>query len=71
MREVNPAVRICQIDPIIHVVPKSDSDEDVRKAEAYRGSQFEAWDMTLGRTQPELGGREDLIDVIGVDYYHP
>ena len=69
MREVNPAVRICQIDPIIHVVPKSDSDEDVRKAEAYRGSQFEAWDMILGRTQPELGGREDLIDVIGVNYY--
>ena len=69
MREVNPAIRICQIDPIIHVVPKSDSDEDVRKAEAYRGSQFEAWDMILGRTQPELGGREDLIDVIGVNYY--
>ena len=69
MREVNPAIRICQIDPIIHVVPKSDSDEDAKNAEAYRGSQFEAWDMILGRTQPELGGREDLIDVIGVNYY--
>ena len=69
MREVNPSICICQIDPIINVVPKSDSDEDVANAEAYRGSQFEAWDMILGRTQPELGGREDLIDVIGVNYY--
>ena len=69
MREVNPAIRMCQIDPIINVVPRSSSDEDVTKAEAYRHSQFEAWDMILGRIQPELGGREDLIDVIGVNYY--
>ena len=25
--------------------------------------------MILGRAQPELGGREDFIDVIGVNYY--
>ncbi|MEN3338398.1 MAG: hypothetical protein V7647_2074 [Acidobacteriota bacterium] len=69
MRTVNPAVRIFQIDPIINVVPRSSRAEDVRNAEQYRLSQFEAWDMILGRTQPELGGREDLIDVIGVNYY--
>jgi beta-glucosidase/6-phospho-beta-glucosidase/beta-galactosidase len=69
MREVNPRIRICQIDPIINVVPKSAADDDVRNAEAYRRSQFEAWDMITGRVQPELGGRGDLIDVIGVNYY--
>ena len=25
--------------------------------------------MILGRVRPELGGREDLIDIIGVNYY--
>ena len=25
--------------------------------------------MIMGRAQPELGGRDDLIDVIGVNYY--
>jgi beta-glucosidase/6-phospho-beta-glucosidase/beta-galactosidase len=69
MREINPAIRICQVDPIINVVPRTQSAEDVHNAEAYRMSQFEAWDMLLGRAQPELGGREDTIDAIGVNYY--
>lgn len=69
MRAVNPAIRICQIDPIINVVPGSGSDDDIRHAADYRESQYQAWDMILGRVQPELGGREDLIDVIGVNYY--
>jgi beta-glucosidase/6-phospho-beta-glucosidase/beta-galactosidase len=69
MRRVNPAIRFFQIDPIINVVPRSDSPEDVRNAENYRLSQFEAWDMITGRAHPELGGRDDLIDVIGVNYY--
>jgi beta-glucosidase/6-phospho-beta-glucosidase/beta-galactosidase len=69
MREVNPAIRILQIDPIINVVPASPAPEDVRRAEEYRQSQFEACDMLLGRAQPELGGGEELIDIIGVNYY--
>jgi beta-glucosidase/6-phospho-beta-glucosidase/beta-galactosidase len=69
MREVNPAIRIFQIDPMINVVPRGPDEPDVRHAEEYRQSQFQAWDMILGRTCPELGGRDDLIDVIGVNYY--
>jgi beta-glucosidase/6-phospho-beta-glucosidase/beta-galactosidase len=69
MREANPAVRIAQIDPIINVVAASAEEEDVRNADAYRHSQFEAWDMILGRAQPELGGAEHLIDIVGVNYY--
>ena len=30
---------------------------------------FEAWDMLSGRVQPELGGDERYLDVIGVNYY--
>ena len=30
---------------------------------------FEAWDMLTGRAQPELGGKEKYLDVIGVNYY--
>jgi beta-glucosidase/6-phospho-beta-glucosidase/beta-galactosidase len=69
MREVNPAIRFAQIDPIMNVVPRSQREADVTNAERYRQSQFEAWDMITGRSQPELGGRDDLIDVIGVNYY--
>src|SRR4029079_13261359 len=62
-------VRLFQIDPIINVVPRSRRADDVAAAENYRRSQFIAWDMILGRVEPELGGRDDLIDVIGVNYY--
>ena len=69
MRDVNPSIRICQVDPIINVVPRSDRQEDRNNAERYRQSQFAAWDMIMGRAEPELGGSDDLVDVIGVNYY--
>jgi len=69
MREVNPAVRVFQIDPMINVLPKSSRPDDIDGAEQYRLSQFTAWDMILGRVHPEFGGSEALIDVIGTNYY--
>jgi hypothetical protein len=69
MRRINPNVRTFQVDPMINIVPRSSRAQDVADAENYRGSQFVAWDMILGRVEPELGGRDDLIDVIGVNYY--
>ncbi len=69
MRAVNPAITVVQVDPMINIVGRTRSPEDVRAAEGYRQSQFVAWDMLLGRAHPELGGREALIDVIGVNYY--
>jgi beta-glucosidase/6-phospho-beta-glucosidase/beta-galactosidase len=69
VRRVNPRVVIYQIDPIINVVARSDTPEDVALAEAYRQSQFAAWDMVLGRREPELGGYEGCIDIVGVNYY--
>ena len=41
-----------------------------KAAEAYRLSQYEAWDMLGGRRQPELGGAEKYLDIIGVNFYH-
>jgi len=64
IREINPAVKIFQIDPMINVVPKSQVRQDVEGAERYRQSQYRAWDTILGREEPELGGREDLVDAI-------
>ena len=69
IRSVNGQARLFQIDPIIHVVPRSDGPEDRAHAEAYRQSQFAAWDMIAGRVEPELGGSERNLDVIGVNYY--
>jgi len=69
MRAVNPRVTVFQIDPIIHIVPRTADGEDVTRADAHRRSQFAAWDMLLGRAEPELGGNDAAFDVLGVNYY--
>jgi beta-glucosidase/6-phospho-beta-glucosidase/beta-galactosidase len=69
MREVNPAIRIVHTEPMINVVPHPNRPEDAGPAEAHRQAQYAALDMLAGRARPELGGREDYLDVIGVNYY--
>ena len=69
VREVDPAARICHAEPIIHIAVDPDHPEEAPAAEAYRQSQFQAWDMIGGRLCPELGGRADYLDLLGVNYY--
>ncbi len=69
IRSEHPDARFVQIDPIIHVVADPKHPEEQEAAEAYRSSQFQAWDMLAGRLCPELGGSEDFLDVIGVNFY--
>ena len=70
MRSVNPATRIACAEPLIHVLPTDDSAEAIARAAMHNASQFEAIDMLLGRTAPELGGHARAIDVIGLNYYY-
>lgn len=68
--DVDQRTRIAQIDPMINVLPmEADDLEQARAAEAYRLSQFEAWDMLAGRVKPELGGGAKYLDIIGGNYY--
>ncbi|MFN6965056.1 MAG: beta-glucosidase [Pyrinomonadaceae bacterium] len=70
IRSVAPDSVIMLTDPAIHVVAGRDATPQRRReAENYRRAQFEAFDMVLGRTHPELGGSDDMIDVIGLNYY--
>jgi beta-glucosidase/6-phospho-beta-glucosidase/beta-galactosidase len=67
--EVDHSARIFHAEPIIHIAIDPDYPEEAPAAEAYRQSQFQAWDMISGRFWPELGGRPEYLDVIGVNYY--
>ena len=69
MRQINRRIKIFHIDPMINVLASNRSPENIAAANAYHRSQFEAYDMIAGRQSPELGGQEDLIDVVGVNYY--
>ena len=69
MRQVNPDMRIVHTEPIINVVPDPRRPQDAAAAEGHRQAQYAALDMIAGRTRPELGGREDYLGVLGVNYY--
>jgi beta-glucosidase/6-phospho-beta-glucosidase/beta-galactosidase len=69
MRSAEPDCSFIWAEPLIHIAPRDHSREEKKRAEAYRQSQFEAYDLLMGRTEPELGGRPDFIDVIGLNFY--
>lgn len=62
-------VRLISAEPVIHIVGDPAIPGDEREAESYRLSQFEAWDMLKGSSAPELGGRPEYLDIVGVNFY--
>jgi beta-glucosidase/6-phospho-beta-glucosidase/beta-galactosidase len=69
IREVDPEARIVSVEPLIHTVPPRGSS-DGHAAALQNDSQWEAWEMIAGRREPELGGHERYLDVVGVNFYH-
>jgi hypothetical protein len=66
---VDRRARIAHSDPIINVISGSDEPRHREAAHGYHCSQFEARDMLAGRLAPELGGRPEYLDVVGVNFY--
>ena len=69
MRAVEPGCRFIWAEPLIHVAARPDRPDQAGEAEAKRRSQFEAYDMLTGRSDADLGGSPDVIDLLGVNFY--
>ncbi|MFL6550951.1 MAG: beta-glucosidase [Povalibacter sp.] len=69
IRSVDPRARFSVVEPLIHVAAGSDHKSDLDSAEDYRRSQFEVHDMITGAQFPELGGRPDCLDLVGLNFY--
>jgi hypothetical protein len=69
MRAADSGCRFLWAEPLIHVAPHNHSKKEREGAERMRVSQFEAYDMLLGRIEPELGGSADMVDMIGLNFY--
>jgi hypothetical protein len=67
IREAALGARIMTAEPVIHIA--SPSGADPGPARAHLEAQFQAWEMLTGKLAPELGGKPDLLDVVGVNYY--
>ena len=69
VREVDPRARLLHADPVIHVVANPGQPHERADAEGHRLAQFQAWDMIAGQMWPQFGGRPELLDLVGVNYY--
>ena len=70
IRADDPAARFVHVDPVINVITDPSRPGDAPHAEGHRQAQFQGWDLIAGRIWPQVGGRPDLLDIVGVNYYH-
>ena len=64
---VDPRARFVWCEPLIKVEPRD--EHPLAEVEAMHARQFEAFDMIAGLDAPELGGRPELLDIVGLNYY--
>lgn len=69
IRSVDPRARIVHVEPLIHVSAAKDNPHLETIAAREHESQFEAWDMLSGRRDPDLGGRPEYLDILGLNLY--
>jgi len=69
VRDVSPGALFVSSEPAVYVKARLEEPHNAEGAEDYRLAQYQTFDMLTGRLAPELGGRADHIDVIGVNYY--
>ena len=71
LKQVDPGVRIITTEPLVSVTghPLA-SAQDKENAALENQLQFQVLDMLSGRICPELGGKEDYLDIIGCNYYY-
>jgi beta-glucosidase/6-phospho-beta-glucosidase/beta-galactosidase len=69
VRDVDRRARLLWAEPVIHVVPNPARPDEAAQAEHFRQAQYQAWDLIAGKLWPQAGGSEEMLDIVGVNYY--
>ena len=69
VRAVDPRARFVHAEPVIHIAPRDGQPGDIAPVAAHNLAQWEAFDMLGGLMAPELGGKADYLDILGVNFY--
>lgn len=69
IRKIVPQARFVQAEPAIEVTTTSKKAHLIEDAKNFRESQFQAFDMLVGKREPELGGAEKYLDIVGINFY--
>ncbi|MCP9237620.1 amine oxidase [Lewinella sp. JB7] len=68
LRETDPTCRILTVEPLIRVHPTEHSSP--AHVANLNNDQFQAMDIIAGRMCPDLGGKEEYLDILGFNYYY-
>lgn len=66
LKEELPDCKIVMVEPLVKIHCNGDEPEHLARRNEY---QFEAMDMIGGRLCPELGGKEEYLEILGFNYY--
>ena len=70
IHEVDPSARIMHTEPLVYILPKDDNPETIEEVNRVNDVQFETLDMLCGKKCPELGGKIEYLDIVGLDFYY-
>ncbi len=68
--EVDPQARFLHTEPLIYVFPGDNNPQTLAEVARINEDRFQALDMLAGRLYPELGGKPEYLDIIGLDFYY-
>jgi beta-glucosidase/6-phospho-beta-glucosidase/beta-galactosidase len=67
LKDIDPDCRIVLVEPLIKIHPGYETN--LEHIDNLNGHQFQAMDIIAGRMCPELGGKEEYLDILGFNYY--
>jgi beta-glucosidase/6-phospho-beta-glucosidase/beta-galactosidase len=67
LKVVLPDCRIVLVEPLIKIHSSIESESAL--VDELNSHQFQAMDIIAGRMCPELGGKEENLDILGFNYY--
>lgn len=71
MKEVDPSIRILVTEPLISIVTSNPANIlSLAEAQKKHLEQFQVHDILTGAMCPELRGKPEYLDIIGVNYYY-
>jgi hypothetical protein len=71
MKEIDPAIIIMATEPVVNIVPPANAaGHEMAAAAQANEDQFQATDILTGRMCPELGGKPEYLDILGLNYYY-
>ncbi|MCQ0970447.1 glycosyltransferase family 4 protein [Paracoccus sp. TK19116] len=69
LRAIDPRARFLMAEPLIAVHHSDRTGRPLWEAQGHHDAQFQAFDLVAGRIWPQIGGAEEWLDLVGLNYY--